>query len=220
MIKVMAINGSPRKEWNTAKMLEAAIEGINSVTSAETEIIHLYQYKYTGCRSCYQCKRIGNHQTGKCVLQDGISPVLEKAAEADILLLGTPIYFWDITGEMQSFIERLLFPYNVYEFPPTSLWAKKTVVGTFFNMNMSHERFEQSLIVSNVERVKIMFERIMGSIPETAFAHETMEVVDYSQYYMPRFNQETKMKRHAEVFPQELHEAYEVGRKLAKQIEI
>ena len=218
MLKVMAINGSPRKDWNTAKLLESALAGVQSVASAETEIVHLYQYKYSGCRSCYQCKRLGNHTTGKCALHDEITPALERAAEADILLLGTPIYFWDVTGEMQCFIERLLFPYNVYEFPPTSLWKKKTVAGLFFSMNMSRERCEQSLILSNVERMKIMLQRILGTEPEYTLAHETMEVSDYSKYYMPRFDQQIKMKRREEVFPKELQEAYEVGVKLAKQL--
>lgn len=57
-MKVIAINGSPRKNWNTHKLLNAALEGAKSM-GAETEIIHLYDLNYTGCRSCFACKRKG-----------------------------------------------------------------------------------------------------------------------------------------------------------------
>ena len=54
--KVIAINMSPRKNWNTAKLLKSAVEGAKSV-GAEVEYIDLYDLKFTGCRSCMLCKR-------------------------------------------------------------------------------------------------------------------------------------------------------------------
>ena len=54
-MKVIAVNGSPRKEWNTAAMLEKALAGAAD-QGAETELIHLYDLKYTGCTSCFACK--------------------------------------------------------------------------------------------------------------------------------------------------------------------
>ena len=55
-MKVIAINGSPRKNWNTAKLLENALEGAKN-KGADTELIHLYDLQYKGCRSCLVCKR-------------------------------------------------------------------------------------------------------------------------------------------------------------------
>jgi len=57
-MKVIAINGSPRKKWNTATLLEKALAGAAS-QGAETELMHLYDLNYKGCISCFACKTIG-----------------------------------------------------------------------------------------------------------------------------------------------------------------
>lgn len=53
-MKVIFINGSPRKGWNTHKLLESAMKGAADA-GAETELIHLYDYEYKGCISCFAC---------------------------------------------------------------------------------------------------------------------------------------------------------------------
>jgi multimeric flavodoxin WrbA len=53
-MQLIAINGSPRKNWNTAKLLEQAIEGAKSL-GAQTELIHLYDLNFQGCTSCFAC---------------------------------------------------------------------------------------------------------------------------------------------------------------------
>ena len=108
-LKVIAINGSPRKKWNTAMLLEKALEGASSA-GAETELIHLYDLDFKGCISCFACKTLGGKSYGRCAVKDGLAPVLDRAAAADALILGSPIYFGSATGEMRSFMERLLFP--------------------------------------------------------------------------------------------------------------
>ena len=57
-MKAMAINGSPRKTWNTATLLENALSGC-AAGVAETEMVHLYDLAYQGCTSCFACKKIG-----------------------------------------------------------------------------------------------------------------------------------------------------------------
>ena len=64
-MKVMAINGSPRKEWNTATLLGKALEGAES-KGAESELIHLYDYTFKGCISCFACKTGDGKSYGKC----------------------------------------------------------------------------------------------------------------------------------------------------------
>ena len=107
-MKAYAINGSPRKNWNTALLLEHALAGAAS-QGAETELIHLYDLAYKGCTSCFSCKLKDGKSYGRCAMNDGLTPVLEKLAEADVFILGSPIYFGTVTGEMRSFMERLLF---------------------------------------------------------------------------------------------------------------
>src|SRR5512137_578565 len=123
-MKVYAINGSPRKNWNTAMLLEHALKGA-AAKGAETELIHLYDLNFKGCTSCFACKLKGGKSYGKCAMKDGLTPLLEKLAEADAFILGSPIYFGTITGEMRSFMERLLFQYLEYTRPPGSLFGRK-----------------------------------------------------------------------------------------------
>ena len=92
-MKVLLLNGSPRKEWNTAQLLHEAERGARDA-GAEIEWFDLYDLDYKDCRSCFACKRIGNTTGGICAIRDGLRPVLESAAEADTVIIGSP----SITG--------------------------------------------------------------------------------------------------------------------------
>lgn len=74
-MKVLAINGSPRKTWNTATLLKKALEGAAS-QGAVTELVHLYDLTYKGCTSCFACKMIGGPSNGRCAMQDELRPIL------------------------------------------------------------------------------------------------------------------------------------------------
>ena len=108
-IKVIAVNGSPRKKWNTATLLERALEGAAS-KGAEIELVHLYDLKFKGCVSCFSCKMIDGPSYGKCVVKDDLTPLLKTIPDVHALILGSPIYYGTVTGEMRSFMERLFFP--------------------------------------------------------------------------------------------------------------
>ena len=110
-MKVIAVNGSPRKKWNTATLLEKALEGAAS-RGAETELVHLYDLNFKGCISCFACKTIDGPSYGRCAVKDGLAPLLEKIAQADAMVLGSPIYYGTVTGETRSFMERLFFPFQ------------------------------------------------------------------------------------------------------------
>ena len=68
MKKVLGINASPRKNWNTAQAVKKALEGA-SQAGAQTRLVHLYDLKFTGCLSCFACKRHEN-PADICILQD------------------------------------------------------------------------------------------------------------------------------------------------------
>ena len=105
--KVIAINMSPRKNWNTAKLLKSAVEGAKSV-GAEVEYIDLYDLKFTGCRSCMLCKR-KNVEKCKCYWKDDLSPIIDKIFNSDTLFIGTPIYLGRPTSHYFALMERLHF---------------------------------------------------------------------------------------------------------------
>ena len=97
MVTVIAINGSPRKSWNTATLLEHALKGALSA-GVKTELLHLYDLNYKGCTSCFSCKLKGGKSYGKCAMKDDLTPVLERIAGADAFILGSPVYIGTATG--------------------------------------------------------------------------------------------------------------------------
>ena len=105
MKKIIAINGSPRKNGNTAILLNKALEGA-AAQGAETELINLYDLNYKGCISCFACKLKDGKSYGQCICKDGLTSVLESIKQADALLLGSPIYFGAVTGAMRSFMSQ------------------------------------------------------------------------------------------------------------------
>ena len=104
-MKALFINGSPRKNWNTHKLLESAMKGASD-SGAETELMHLYDFTFKGCVSCFACKLKGNKTNGVCAIRDVLRPVLEKANQSEIVVIGSPIYFSYPTGPVRSFLER------------------------------------------------------------------------------------------------------------------
>ena len=112
-MKALFLNGSPRKNFNTSQMLNRAMEGAADVGAA-TEFINLFDYEFTGCRSCFACKIKNSKTNGVCAIRDSIRPVIEKAQEADVIVIGSPVYFGYPTGQVRNLVERLLFPLDTY----------------------------------------------------------------------------------------------------------
>jgi len=96
-MKLIAINGSPRKSWNTGTLLKKTIEGAQAA-GAKTELIHLYDLTFKGCTSCFSCKLIDSPAKGRCAMKDELTPVLKMIEDqADAVVLGTPVYFGSLT---------------------------------------------------------------------------------------------------------------------------
>jgi multimeric flavodoxin WrbA len=208
-MKVIGINGSPRKEWNTATLVKKALEGAGS-KGAETELIHLYDLNYKGCISCFACKEKNGKSCGECVVRDDLTQVFRKIKAADAVIFGSPVYLGTITGEMQSFLERLVFPYLTYTDPPGTLFPKKIPTGFIFTMGVEEEQVNQfgyNYRFTNIER---FLARIFGSC-QTLLSCDTLQFADYSKVMAPRFDPQKKLKRRKEVFPRDCQKAFEMG---------
>lgn len=212
-MKAIAINGSPRKNWNTATLLQNALSGC-SAAGADTEIVHLYDLDYRGCISCFACKRIGGKSYGRCEVRDSLAPLLERAAAADVLILGSPMYFHTETGEMRSFMERLLFPYLAYTPERTSLFPRSIRTAFIYTMNAPEEEMPVVHQDSSVAASRGIMAHVFGSC-EVLLSTETYQFDDYSKYLTTRWDPEAKAKRRAEVFPEDCRRAYELGSRLA-----
>ena len=93
MKKIVIVDGGPRKNMNTAELLQSFAEGANSVGSdIEVKTVRLYDLNYKGCMSCMACKLKGK-VSNICLFKDALTPILEEIAKADGLVLGSPIYF-------------------------------------------------------------------------------------------------------------------------------
>jgi len=216
-MRVMAFNGSPRKTWNTATLLEQALKGAAS-QGAETELIHLYDLKFKGCISCFKCKTRGGKSYGKCAVKDDLTPVLKKVEAADALILGSPIYFGTVSGEMHSFMERLLFPYLTYTDPPQSLFPKKIPTGFIYTMNVTEEIAQDWGYGQHFDKNAQYLQMIFGT-SESLFCFDTYQFKDYTKVLATRFDAAHKAKRRQEIFPQDCQKAFEMGARLARQAE-
>ena len=211
-MKVIAINGSPRKNWNTDTLLKKTLEGAASA-GAETEMVYLYDLKFRGCVSCLACKLKKEPRPNRCVLRDDLTAVLDKVHEADAVILGSPIYFSEVTGEMRSFFERFLFQYLNYDDYTKPLSPGKRV-GLVFTMNCPESRFEEMGYPVIFQRYENWMKRFFGHC-ETLLSTDTLQAKDYSRYHLGLWDADAKRQRHETVFPQDCQKAYELGVKLA-----
>jgi len=160
-MKVMAVNGSPRKKRNTGTLLEKALEGAVSV-GAETELIHLYDLDFKGCRACYSCKLLGGKSYGRCAAKDDLTPILRKIEEVDAFILGSPVYFWSMTGVARSFMERLLYPY-LNPADSSVLPVKKIQTGLILTFGAKEEQMTEAGWDQQLKTIGMLMKTIFGN---------------------------------------------------------
>ena len=190
MKKIIIIDGGPRKNFNTALMLQKFAEGATSVSSeVEVKTVRLYGLDYKGCMSCMACK-IKGRASNVCRYKDALTPVLEEIAQADGLVLGSPIYFGDVTGQMRTFLERLAFPWLSYN---------------DYSLSQGYGSMEYCIRTALGE-------------PERLIAYNTYQVKNYNNFELAGFSEEAKRKYRDEHWEQDLHAAYDAGKRMAEKI--
>lgn len=215
-MKAIGVNGSPRKTWNTATLLGKALEGAAS-RGARTETYHLYDLTFKGCVSCFACKTIGGKSYGRCAREDDLTPILRALDEVDIVIMASPIYFGTVTGEMRSFMERLIFPYMTYTDPPESLFPPgKLRTGFIYTLGATEELAKERGFDRHIAANEMLLKMIFG-VSETVCSFDTYQFDDYSKFYAPRWDPEKKAKRKSDVFPADCRNAYEMGSRLASR---
>ena len=210
--KILIIDGGPRKNFNTSSMLQKFAEGAMSVgNDVEIKTVRLYDLGYKGCMSCMACK-IKGKASNVCKFKDALTPILEEIAQADGLVLGSPIYFGQITGMMQAFLERLAFPWLSYN--DYSLTApKKMPVVLMETMNGLPEK-------NNSQGYGSMEYCITSALgqPEHVNAYNTYQVKSYDRFELASFSEEAKRQYRDEHWEQDLQKAYDAGKRMAEKI--
>jgi len=100
-MKIVALLGSPRPQGNSALMAQAFLEAAREQV-AQTEAYLLNQMKIKGCQGCGKCKS----ESEACVVEDDLTPVYESIRGADVLVLASPVYFGDLSGQLKCFFDR------------------------------------------------------------------------------------------------------------------
>ena len=113
-MKITALQGSPRKKGNTAKVLEWVKEELER-SGHQFESIYLTSKKVSPCLACAKCKdkpdEIG------CVQKDDAIEILEKMAASDVVIFATPLYFWGVSAQLKAIIDRTYSLYVSYHQP-------------------------------------------------------------------------------------------------------
>ncbi len=212
-MNVIAFNGSPRKKnWNTVTLLENVLKGA-AESGADTELINLYDLDFSGCISCFSCKKKNRKSDGVCAVNDDLSPVLDRVRNADVLIVGTPVYYGTESAATRALLERLFFPYNNYSKDLKSQFPRVINTALIYTMNVDLEDLKNYGFDHHLNLTKKMLDRHFGPC-ELFLSVDTMQYSDYSKYESERFDAEAKLKRHEEFFPEECKKAFDLGRRL------
>jgi len=211
-MNILAICGAANKNRNTAVMLKCAFDGAMSAGDARGEIVYLYDLKFRGCIGCHSCKLLDKGKFARCAERDELTPVLAKAIDADVLLIGSPIYYSSITGETRSFLERYLFPGMTYNKERVPTYPKRAKYGWVFTMNAPGEAYKDYF-----DKLAVLTTRLMDGETEYVTACQTQQMEDYSKYAATMFDVDMIKKRHIEQFPRDCEAAFAMGKRLAEK---
>ena len=208
--KIVIVNAGPRKGWNTDTLLTEAAKGAESA-GAEVVRFDLFRLeKYTGCISCFGCKK--EKFKGHCICRDGLTPVLDAIRESDGLIIGTPNYLGDVTASFRALYERLIFQNLTYN--AEHYCCNEHPVPVLFIMTSNgHAEYYKDLM----QQYQQTFQRFIGPT-ETYACGDTLQLKDYSKtdWEWSIFDPEAKQKRHDTVFPEECRMMFEKGAAIGK----
>ena len=210
-MKIMLINGSPRKNCNTAQLLKAFAEGVRSAApDVEIKTIHLYDYLYTGCKSCFACQMTANREHLGCRVKDSIHDLLEETRQADGVAFGSPVYFLDQSAQLKAFLERLLYPGK----------ADHVIQSAFlYAMNAGPQHIKLFHIDTILGAAESYIEGCFQSKPKIVYAYDTFQYND-----RPNLTEEfrsmvdRKRERKKEQFPLDLEAAKQTGMQMVREI--
>ena len=204
-------------------MLQKAMKGASDA-GAETEIIHLYDYNFKGCMSCFACKLKNSKTNGVCAIRDELRPILEKAHEADVIVIGSPVYFSYPTGEVRSFMERLMFPINSYnpKIDETTGEMKSSLLGKFvptamiYTMGVPSKQWAADCHYPEIFGENERFLKKLFGYSEALWTYNAYQFSDYSRYDILEGTEERRAKYRDEQFPKDLEAAYKLGQRLVE----
>ena len=209
-MKIVAVNGGPRKGKNTDQMLDAFLEGVRAANlEAEVQIIRVYDYRFTGCRSCFACQMKKNRGDLQCFVKDDITQLLKDTYHADGIVFASPIYYCNVTAQLRSFWERLQYPGPISRKVPTALIYTSNADDAALREFMGKPLEINSMYLNACFHVE----------PEVVTSANTFQYND-SDIYNDAFRApaQAKWQHHEEQFAIDLQNAREAGRRMVAKI--
>ncbi|MCI8991194.1 MAG: flavodoxin family protein [Eubacterium sp.] len=151
MKKIVIFNGSPRKDANTTTLLDMIARGARE-HNAEVDYKILFKMKFMACQGCFNC-RIHTD----CAINDEITATMEKIKEADAIVIGSPIYFMQVTGPVKNLYDRL-FPLMGEDGAPR--YGQKNIVTVYTQEFDDPHMFD------------MYFDYVAGTFPSFGFVNE------------------------------------------------
>lgn len=217
-MKALFINGSPRKNFNTAKLIAESMRGAKEA-GAEVECVDLFDYEFTDCKECFACKIKGSKTNGVCAVKDSIRPVLQKMCGADVIVIGSPVYYGFASGQVRNLLNRAMFPLDTYLIDESGSRVKvphkKAYTGIIFTMNCPEELMQKI----NYDKMLGFSGAEMGRIygyNEVQYCCATYQFTDYAKYDVNMFSEEERKKHRDEQFPKDMTASYEMGKRLVQ----
>ncbi|MBR4236570.1 MAG: flavodoxin family protein [Clostridia bacterium] len=205
--RIIAVNAGPRMGWNTETLITEASKGAESA-GATVERFDLFRLeKYTGCISCFGCKK--EKFKGHCICKDGLTPVLDAIRESDGLIIGSPNYLSEMTASFRALYERLIFQNLTYSMNP--MCCNEHMIPVLLIMTSNAPDTGYRGLLRNYQQTLSTF---VGPT-EVFVSGDTQQLKDYSTTDWPwYFNAEAKYRRHELVFPEECKKISMLGSKL------
>ena len=209
--KIVVVNTGPRKGWNTDTLISEAARGAQSA-GAEIERFDLFRLeKYTGCISCFGCKR--EKFKGQCICNDGLKPVLDAIRESDGLIIGSPNYLSNLTASFRALYERLIFQNLTYTVENPCCNEHPVPVLLIMTSNAPDNMYTGLL-----DEYRQTLSTFVGPA-EVLVSGETLQLKDYgaTDWQWTMFDAEARKERHETVFPAECEKAFEMGKALIQK---
>lgn len=209
--RIVAVNAGPRMGRNTDALITEASRGAGSA-GAVIERFDLYMLeRYTGCISCFGCKR--ERFKGHCVCRDGLTPVLDAIRGSDGLIIGSPNYLSEATASFRALYERLIFQNLTYNLEKPCCNERPIPVLLIMTSNAPDTAYRGLL-----NGYKQTLDRFVGPTEVLAVGN-TLQLKDYlaTDWEWTMFDPAEKQLRHDTVFPLECRAAFEKGAELVRR---
>jgi multimeric flavodoxin WrbA len=184
---VLVFLGSPRKKGNSETLTNALLAGVRQV-GGQPEIIRLCDLKISPCISCGGCDK-----TGKCVIEDDMTPLYEKIITVNKIIVSSPIFFYGVTAQTKAFIDRT-----------QALWNRKRLLKKKGEWVKNPDRMGFFVSVAATKGARI-FE---GAVLTMKYGYDAMDMQYAGDFLVTGPDKRGDMAK----YEQKLAEAREAGR--------